>query len=256
MSEQAWYAEFFGEDYFRIYEQILAPERAVVETEQIVARLGLSPGAAILDLCCGHGRHSIELAKRGYRVTGLDLSTVFLERAEQDAASAGVHIRWVHSDMREIPFEAEFDAVINMFTAWAYLETQAEDQKVLDRAARALKPGGLFLMENVLRESIMRGFQEYDVTHLPDELIAIHERSFDLRTSRMEDTVTLLHPGGARTEYRTSMRFYTLTEIEAMLSAAGLTLEAYCGGLDGSELHLDSPRLVVLARKPLGLLSS
>ena len=245
-----WYAEFFGEDYFRIYESVLVPERAAREAGQIVERLGLPPGAAILDLCCGHGRLSIPLALAGYRVTGLDLSQVFLDRARRDAAEAGAEIRWVRSDMREIPFEAEFDAVINMFTAFAYLETKGEDQKVLDGVCRALKPGGLFLLENVLRESIMRGFLPYDVTRLADDIVAVHEREFDLRSSRMNDRVTLFHPGGARTEYATSMRFYTFTELEEMLGVAGLVLETFWGGLDGSALHLDSRRLVLLSRKP------
>ena len=81
MTSEPWYVRYFGHDYFQIYEEALGPERAAQETAYIVERLALPPGSAILDLCCGHGRHSIELAKLGYRVTGLDLSEVFLERA-------------------------------------------------------------------------------------------------------------------------------------------------------------------------------
>ncbi len=252
MASEPWYVRYFGKDYFHIYEEVLAPQRAAQETAYIIDRLALSPGSAILDLCCGHGRHSIELAKLGYRVTGLDLSKVFLERARRDADAAGVDVRWVQSDMRQIPFEAEFDAVINMFTAFAYLETKAEDQKVLDAVFGVLAPGGVFLIENVLRESVLRGFMPYGVAHLADDVIAIHEREFDLRASRLNDRVTLIHPGGARTEYDTSMRFYTLTELEEMLQAAGLALDSYWGGLDASPLHLDSRRLVLLARRPAG----
>ena len=250
MTSEPWYVRYFGHDYFQIHEEILAPEHAVQEAAHIVDRLALPPGSAILDLCCGHGRHSIELAKLGYRVTGLDLSEVFLERARHDAEAAGVDVRWVQSDMRRIPFKAEFDAVINMYTAFAYLESKAEDQKVLDAVNRALAPGGVFLIENVLRESIMRGFMPYGVSHLAGDIVVTHEREFDLRSSRLNDRVTLFHPSGARTEYTTSMRFYTLTELEEMLGAAGLALDAYWGGLDGRELDLDSPRLVLLAHKP------
>ena len=170
----------------------------------------------------------------------------------RDADAAGVDVRWVQSDMRQIPFEAEFDAVINMFTAFAYLETKAEDQKVLDAVSRALVPGGIFLMDTAQREPILRGFTPYSVAHLADDIIAIHERDFDLRTSRLNDQVTLIHPEGTRTEYFTSMRLYTMTELEEMLQAAGLTLDFYWGGLDASPLHLDSRRLVLLARKPAG----
>jgi hypothetical protein len=137
-----------------------------------------------------------------------------------------------------------------MFTAFAYLETKAEDQRVLDGVTRTLAPGGVFLIENVLRESILHGFMPFEVSHLAGDIVATHEREFDLRSSRLNDRVTLFHPGGARTEYYTSMRFYTLTELEEMLNAAGLVLDGYWGGLDGSALHLDSSRLVVRARRP------
>jgi 2-polyprenyl-3-methyl-5-hydroxy-6-metoxy-1,4-benzoquinol methylase len=250
MSEQPWYVEFFGEDYLRIYEPILTPERTAQEIAFIVERLGLAPGSKILDLCCGHGRHSIPLAGLGYQVTGQDLSQVFLDKAKATAAEAGVQVRWVCSDMRQIPFEAEFDAVINVFSAFAYLESQAEDQEVLQQVHKALKPDGLFLMEIMHRESLMRRFLPYGITRYEDGLIVLEERYFNLLTSRIEVRVTMIHPTGARTEYSYAMRIYTLTELAEMLEAAGLQLEACYGGLDGSELTLDSRRLALLARKP------
>ena len=250
MSEQPWYVEFFGEDYLRLYAPILTPERTAQETADIVDRLGLPPGAKILDLCCGHGRHSIPLAHLGYQVTGQDLSGVFLDKAAVAAAETGVEIRWVRSDMRHVPFEAEFDAVINIFSAFAYLENQAEDQQVLAQVHKALKPGGLFLMEIVHRESLMRRFTPSSVSRYPDGLIVLEERYFNLLTSRMEVTVTMLYSTGARTEYSHAMRIYSLTELAGMMEAAGLHLEATYGGLDGSALMLDSHRMVLLARKP------
>jgi SAM-dependent methyltransferase len=250
VSEQPWYVEFFGEDYLRMSAPILTPERTKEEVALIVERLGLPPGSAILDLCCGHGRHSIPLAQQGYQVTGLDLSQVFLDKARADAEKAGVNVRWVHSDMRQIPFEAEFDAVINIFTAFGYLESQREDQKVLHQIRKALKPGGLFLMETVNRDAVMRNFMPYDVSRHEDGLIVLEERRFNLLTSRMEVNVTLIEPDGSRREYNYSLRFYTLTELAQMLGAAGLWLEECYGGLDGSDFTLNSRRMVLLARKP------
>ncbi len=108
MDENPWYKTFFGEDYLRIYS-FLTPERTEREVDGIVRLLDLPPGSAILDLCCGHGRHALALAKRGYRVTGQDLSEVFLQRAQAEAEAQGVQVRWLQSDMRKIPFESEFD---------------------------------------------------------------------------------------------------------------------------------------------------
>ena len=84
MSEQPWYVTFFGESYLELYEAAVLPERTDKETALILERLSLPPGSGILDLCCGHGRHSIRLAARGFRVTGQDLSEVFLAKAKAD----------------------------------------------------------------------------------------------------------------------------------------------------------------------------
>ncbi len=89
MSNTPWYKTFFGEDYLRIYD-FLTPERTEREVEGIVNLLALPPGSSILDLCCGHGRHAIALAKRGYQITGQDLSEVFLRHAQAEADAQGV----------------------------------------------------------------------------------------------------------------------------------------------------------------------
>ena len=249
MSDQPWYKTFFGEDYLRMYD-FLTPERTGREVEGIVGLLGLPEGSSILDLCCGHGRHSVELAKRGYRVTGQDLSEVFLGHARAAAAGEGVDVRWIEGDMRSIPFEGEFDAVINMFTAFGYLESEEEDQEVLRQVHKAIKPGGVFLLEIMQREWLMRHFAPSDVMRHADGLIVLEERDFDLLTSRCNVRVTMLFPDGQRRESGHAARTYTLTDLVRMMSLAGLHVEAYYGGLDGSTLSLDSRRLVVLAAKP------
>ena len=155
MIDSPWYKTFFGDDYLRIYEPILTPERTQRDVDGIVNLLALPQGSSILDLCCGHGRHAIPLAQRGYMVTGLDLSEVFLREAEKEALAKAVHVDFLHADMRNIPFENEFDAVINIFTAFGYLENQDEDQQVLNQVYKALKPGGLFLLEIIHREGLI-----------------------------------------------------------------------------------------------------
>ena len=249
MGDLPWYKTIFGEDYFRIYSH-LTPERTAQEVEGIVTLLTLAPGGTILDLCCGHGRHAIPLAERGYRVTGLDLSEIFLRRAQSDARTRGVEVRWVHSDMRDVPFENEFDAVISIFTSFGYLETEDDDQQVLRQVHKSLKPGGLFLLEMIHRESLMRRYAPHSINRHDDGLLILEEHRFDLLTSRNEVRITLLDPDGQRTEYRHAVRVYSLTELARMLQAANLVVQASYGGLDGSRLTMDSRRLVALSRKP------
>ena len=97
-----WYVIYFDEQYFDIYGQMLSEDRTTRELDGIEKLLALPPGSRILDLACGHGRHAIPLAQRGYQVTGQDLSEAFLERARAEAQARGVMVRWVHRDMREI----------------------------------------------------------------------------------------------------------------------------------------------------------
>jgi SAM-dependent methyltransferase len=250
MSETPWYQAFFSEDYLRIYGPFLSAERTEQEVEGIVKLLALPAGSTVLDLCCGHGRHAIPLAQRGYQVTGQDLSEVFLQQARAAADAQRVQVRWIHGDMRSIPFENEFDAVINIFTAFGYLESDDEDQQVLVQVHKALKPGGVFLLEIIHRDGLIRRYAPFGVQRHDDELIVIEERHLDLLTSRNETRVTMIDPDGRRTEYTHAVRLYTLTELVRLCTAAGLQVQTHYGGLDGSELALDSHRLVLVCWKP------
>ena len=132
MDQRPWYDGFFGADYLRIFGPVLPEERTAAEVEMVVARLGLPPGARLLDLCCGQGRHAVPLARLGYRVAGLDLSRPLLERAAALAADHGQRLSLVQADMRRLPFaDASFDAVLNLFNAFGYLEDDAQDELVL-----------------------------------------------------------------------------------------------------------------------------
>ncbi len=249
MTDLQWYKTYFGVDYLRHIEPILTSDRTQREVDGIVDLLGLPQGSSILDLCCGHGRHTVPLAQRGYRMTGQDLSEVFLREAEKAAHTQGVQVHWVHSDMRDIPYENEFDAVINIFTAFGYLEDEGEDQKVLQQVCKALRPGGLFLIETLHREGLIRHYAPQMISYYPQGLIELEERSFDLLTSRNEVKITMIYPDGQRKEYSHSLRVYTLTELVRMLAVAGLQVKAYYGAWDRSALTTDNFRLILLSQK-------
>lgn len=248
MNDIPWYVTFFGEDYLRLYSPFLPPQKTAREVKDIINLLNLPDGSAILDLCCGYGRHAVPLAMQGYQVTGLDLSAVFLQQAQLAAKEESVEVRWVQSDMRNIPFENEFDAIINIFTSFGYLQDEDEDQQVLQQVYKSLKPGGKFLLETVHQARVVRTISPHGITRYSDDLIVLEERHIDLLTSRNEVRVSLLHPQGKRTEHWQSMRIYTLTELVHMLKNVGLQVQAYYGGLEGGPLTLDS-RLALLAQK-------
>jgi SAM-dependent methyltransferase len=248
MSELPWYQSFFNEDYVRIYAPFLPAGRTAQEVAGIIDLLKPPSDAQILDLCCGYGRHAIPLAQQGYTLTGLDLSGTLLHMAQVAAEEQGVNVRWVHSDMRAVPFENEFDAIINIFTSFGYLRDEAEDLQVLRQVHKALKPGGRFLLETVYQPRVLRAFSPYGILRYEDGLMVLEERHIDLRASRNEVHITMLSPDGKRTEHHQSMRIYTLSELERMLTTAGLQLQAYYGDLSGNALTLDS-RLALVSQK-------
>jgi 2-polyprenyl-3-methyl-5-hydroxy-6-metoxy-1,4-benzoquinol methylase len=114
-ADSRWYESYFGEDWLNAAIRV-SPEQTSGEVDFVVDALGLAPASRVLDVACGHGRHSLELARRGYAVVGVDLSEPSLSIARQDAASRGLDVRFVRSDMRDMTFLEEFDAAINMFT--------------------------------------------------------------------------------------------------------------------------------------------
>jgi SAM-dependent methyltransferase len=248
LDERPWYSGFFDDDYLRVFGPVLPEERTAAEVNGVVGQLGLAPGARLLDLCCGPGRHAVPLARLGFRVTGLDLSRRLLAEAAAAAAGQGEPVGLVAGDMRRLPFaDASFDAVLNLFHAFGYLEDEAQDELVLAEVARVLAPGGRFLLEVANREALVRGWHDSDVTRHDDGLVVLQERTLDLRTSRDLVSYTLLHPDGRRTSHDTSIRLYTLTELAAMLDRAGLELLAVSGDLDGGPLELDSSVVVALS---------
>jgi SAM-dependent methyltransferase len=249
MRERDWFESFFGADYFEIYRDVFPPEATAAEVEGIVRLLELAAGARVLDLACGHGRHAIPFAARGFDVTGYDLSEVMLERASADAAARGVAVRWVRGDMRALPFDGEFDAVINIFTAFGYFADDEEDVETLRRVRRALAPGGRFLMEMLHRDGLPARFQPHLEYTTSNGAQVTRDYVWDLARDVIDDRVRLVRPDGTRAEYATSLRVRSLRELLALVRRAGLEPVAWYGGLDGSTLQPSSRRLVLVSAR-------
>jgi 2-polyprenyl-3-methyl-5-hydroxy-6-metoxy-1,4-benzoquinol methylase len=245
-----WYEGFFDTDWLRLTVGSIDDERTEREVDFVVERLELEPGARLLDLACGHGRHAIPLARRGLDVVGLDLSEPSLELARERAAAAGADVAWIHADMRDLAFEDEFDAVINMFTAFGYLASQEEDEAVLRAVARALRPDGGFLLETIHAAGLLARFAERDWRELDDGVILLEDRRHDPITGRNEVAWTFVHPDGTRREQRHSLRLYTFPELAAMAARAGLVVEGGWDSVTGGRLERESFRMALVARKP------
>ena len=251
--ENAWYVQFFKSDYLRVYGHTLQQDRTDLETQFAIHALAIQPHHRVLDLCCGQGRHSVALAKTGVDLTGVDLSQEMLAIARSTAAEAGVPLTLRQADMRHLPddLENQFDAVINMFSSFGYLESEEDDQQVLHQIAKALKPGGKLLMDLLNREWVIINNEEYDWHQHEDGRVVLERRQLNLQTSTNHLTYTEILPDGTRREMSDlHMRLYALTELAKMLTTAGLTLKHVYGGFRGEEYGVNTRRMIVVASNP------
>jgi SAM-dependent methyltransferase len=229
---EPWYVEFFRVDYQRVYA--FAPERSAREAAFARRVLGLQPGARVLDLCCGRGRHL-----RALEAIGVDLNLASLRGLPAACA-----------DIRALPLRsASLDAVVSLFSSFGCLETDGDDLRVLREVARVLRPGGALLVDLLNRESSLAGFVPAVQRVEEDGTLVVEQRRFDALTSRLTTSFVLVAPSGERTDsVGHSLRLYTLTELSRMLAEAGLQLERVYGGFAGEEYALESVRMIALAR--------
>lgn len=235
----------FNDDYLYFYEPMLTMERTKAQVNFIESALKLTPGDAVLDVPCGHGRHLNELASRGYRCTGVDITPNFLEIARKDAKAKGLTVDYRVKDMRNLDYKDVFDAVYCYFTSFGYFEDDI-NRAVLHAMARALKPGGSFLMESINRDFIVKHGFPYIVQERDGNLM-IDSNRFDPVESRIYSKRRIIRNDH---DYSTDyfVRLYTPSEITLLLRQAGLKVTAFYGGVD-KPYTINSNRMVVVADK-------
>ncbi len=167
-----WYEndEFWQDNYDVLFSEE-AFRRAAEEVDRVLALLGAGP-RHVLDLCCGPGRHSIPLAQRGVDVTAVDMSPFLLEKARENAHSAGVSMELVCADMRAFVRPSAFDAVLNLWTSFGYFQSRDDDVHVRANMFASLRPGGAVIID-VISTCIQRVAISHDWTMLDSEWILI-----------------------------------------------------------------------------------
>ena len=237
--------EVFDEDYLYFYEDLIGDEVSDRQAELIWRLLELEPGMDVLDLACGHGRIGNRLAERGARVTGLDATPMFLDRAREDAARRGVEVEYVEGDMRELPWESRFDRVVNWFTAFGYFDDD-DNRRVLRSAQRALRPGGRLLIENNNLAALLALWQRAVVVERGDDL-AIDRSVFDPVTGRATTERVLVRDGRTR-RFTFSVRMFVAVELRQWLIDAGFSsIDSY--DAEGEPLTAAGRRMITIARR-------
>jgi SAM-dependent methyltransferase len=209
------------------------------EVAFLLELLKLAPGARILDVGCGPGRHAVPLAQAGFNVTGIDVSLRFLELAAESARAAGVGAAFFEVDARQMPFEDEFDAVISICQGGFGL-MGADDSLVLRRMMEAAKPGG---------RVVASAFSAYfEMMHLEPH------RTFDADSGVVHEVTDIKDESGADHEVEMWTSVYTPRELRLLALGVGLVPESIWSVTPGAYARrkpgVDDPEFLLVARKP------
>jgi SAM-dependent methyltransferase len=247
MGTQAeWWEEFFSGIWLDVQRQIKTHEETRSEVDFIERVLQLPPGAQVLDVPCGTGRHSLELATRGYRVTGVDITSQLLDDARRGADELQVEVEWECRDMRDLPWEGEFDGAFCWWGSFGYFD-ESGDRSFLEACSRVLKPGARFLVDSLVAEALFPVFAERMWRRSGDTLV-LYENCYDHVHGRVDTTWTLVQEGKKEMKY-SSMRIYTYRELCQLLGDAGFVHYEGYGSISSVPFVLGSRRLYVVAVK-------
>ncbi|CAN5529718.1 class I SAM-dependent methyltransferase [soil metagenome] len=246
----AWYEDWFESDAY----ELVYNERNLQEAEQLadlIERVAEPCARAeILDVGCGRGRHARVLARRGYRVTGLDLSARALEvarwRAEAEGLRVGKDVRFVQADMRLAHFQERFDGIVNLFTSFGYFADDADHANAVGAMTAALRPGG-FVVQDFLNAQFVASHLVPRDERMIGDIAVVQQRS--ISNNRVVKDISL-EKDGERHTFQESVHLLDRSDFKRYYDAAGLHLEQVFGDYEGGPHTADSPRLILLARKP------
>jgi SAM-dependent methyltransferase len=244
--QSQWFETFFQGPFVDLWSQIIPLAVTLREVDFLEQALHLGPSARVLDVPCGNGRHAVELARRAHRVTGVDLSREFLDRARRSASEANLDVDWRFGDMRELPWSAEFDGAFCFGNSFGYLDHTGA-ATFLHALSKALKPGGwLAIHTGVVAESIL-ATPLIRRWHRSGDIVMLSEPRYAPEDSRLDIDYTFIQ--GGITETRPSSSYvFTVAELLRMLERTGFDSPQLSGGFSGEPFQLGSPGLVITAR--------
>ena len=246
--------EWFDDDSFwrELYPFMFPEERIAGTDEQMTKVLALTkpPGKSVLDLCCGPGRCSIALAKRGFSVAGVDRTKFLLDKARAKASAARARVEWVQKDMRDFVRADSFNLVLSMYTSFGYFDDRREDEVVLGNMISSLQPGGVCLIELLGKEHLARNLTPTISTPLPGRSMLVQRHEIFDDWTRVRNEWLLIRNGKVKT-FKFHHTIYSGLELRERMERAGFVGVKLYGDLDGGEYGPGAERLIAVGKKPI-----
>ena len=251
MSEKTTWERFF-DAHAPIYDDNVFTKNTIREVDFLLDELHLPPGGSVLDVGCGTGRHAIELAKRGYAVTGLDLSSEMLSRAADAAKAESVHVEWIRTNATQFTFPEKYDAAVCLCEGAFGLLGQSDDPidqplSILCNVSRSLKPQARAVFTVANAAAMIRKYQNKDVA----------EGRFDPLTMVGSSEHA---PREGLPAIAVRQRAFVPTELILLFRNAGMSVLNTWGGTAGNwgrrPLEMDEIEIMVVACKAAELLAA
>lgn len=241
-----WYKKAFGEDYMQIYAH-RDKQEAQIHVNFAAKVLNLIPGKSVLDLGCGYGRHTVEMATLGLAVYCIDLSDFLIKKAKILSSHYNNSVYPLRGDMRFIPFKRHFDAVLSFFTSFGYFEKEEDNERVVLQVSQVLQTGGYFFLDYLNLPHALATLVSRDRRKVDDKIVT-QKRRFNKATFRIEKDISIRTVNEVR-EYHESVRAFSFIELGSFFHEAGLKCIATYGNYDGSKYSKNSPRLLMIGQK-------
>jgi len=241
-----WFEEWFDSpEYLKVYSHRNDSE-ADAFISMLTQRISLSPGAKILDMACGAGRHAIALAKSGFSVCGTDLSPFLLKNAVENASAAGVEVEFLRQDIRSLNLNSTFDAALNLFTSFGYFLTNEENFGIFSTAYNILNPDGYFIFDFLNETFVRKSLSPFSRKLHPDCYI---EQFRTIDNDRVNKEI-IVQSGGALKRFSESVRLYSSTILQKEIEKRGFVVTEALGDYQGRQFVKDfSPRFIAICRK-------
>lgn len=219
-----------------------------MEIDFILSHISLRAGARILDMGCGPGRHSLELAKRGYKVIGIDPSAAMIAAARSRARESNLNLDFFQARGEDFITTQSFDASICLFTSLGQMANEQDNHALVDRVYQILRPGGYFAVEIPNREWVRHNLKTNERFGNESHYTQI-ARHYEPEEHIVEEVFNVVSPENEQI-FLLRYRVYNQDELLKLLNKAGFQVFETCGGYDGAPLDADNPVMIAFARKP------